>query len=394
MLLVTIAALLLNFEIDKHDTYRVGCALALCATLIVFYAMFVYYRRLRLLRTGSPYGYIDRVGPLLLAGAVLVGIALLASYFFDQINDPMSKKAQAPVGIHEDPNWCKQHAILGVSLLEYEPSDIVVDGNVLLVPSLDKITAVSLVDNLNDTVSIYAKLEPEKGIPNDLEGLTYAGDRLFALAEEELESKLIELEWDGDVLRRLHTIKLATPNAEGIAFVPHPDHPHDGKLYVGGSIIGVEENEGIVDVYDLPPHATEDEDSPSSLVPHRQNNKLLVQNLKDSRIAALTYFEGVMYILHDNARLVRAWDLEQGRMLSEFALPPVAGGFDKQWEGMALQRGPGGSLGSLESMLRYPAQSALTLHLCLDSPPQIWSIRVNEGNSKGHLTLPSCAGGA
>ena len=400
MLLVTIAALLLNFEIGRHDSYRVGFSLVLCATLIVFYAMFVYYRRLRLLRTRSPYGYIDRVGPLLLAGAVLVGIVLLAVFFIQEMKDSASEN-QELAGIFEEPDWCMQHTIRGVSLLEYEPSDVVVDGNVLLVPSLDKITGVSLaeVHGLNDTVRVYAELESSKGVPNDLEGLTFAGDRLFALAEEEMESKLIELEWDGDVLRKRKTYKISTPNAEGITFVPHKHHPHHGKLYVGGSIISTEAVkgistevvEGIVDVYDLP-HPTNY--TSKSLQAHRLNNKVLIQNLVDSRIAALTYFEGVMYILHDNARVVRAWDLKEGRMLSEFTLPHVAGGFDKQWEGMALQRGPVGSFGSLEAMLRYSAQAPLTLHLCLDSPPQIWSIRVHEGELKGQITLPPCAGGA
>ena len=116
------------------------------------------------------------------------------------------------------------------------------------------------------------------------------------------------------------------------------------------------------------------------------------------------YFEGIAYVLHDNEMMMRAWDLDEGDLLAEIPLPRVEGGFSKEWEGVALERrevteeqSQSGSLlfdrkGNLRgSEQEQPTESQLILHLALDTPAQVWSMVVKEGESRGDLILPPCA---
>ena len=95
----------------------------------------------------------------------------------------------------------------------------------------------------------------------------------------------------------------------------------------------------------------------------------------------MTYFEGVLYVLHDNARVVRGWDVKSGTMTSEWTLPRVEGGFDKQWEGISLQRVPA-----------RQGTSSVTLYLALETPAQIWSFQLQEDETmEKKFVLPECA---
>ena len=96
------------------------------------------------------------------------------------------------------------------------------------------------------------------------------------------------------------------------------------------------------------------------------------------KISALTYFEDILYVLHDNARVVRGWDIATATMVSEWITPRVGGEFDKQWEGLAFQR---------------RSDSSVVVHMTLDTPPQIWSFAMQESvvSGKTVLSFPSCA---
>ena len=72
--------------------------------------------------------------------------------------------------------------------------------------------------------------------------------------------------------------------------------------------------------------------------------------------------------------MIRSFD-SNGNIVQEIKLPIAVEGFEKQWEGMRLQRKDG----------------ELLLHLALDSPPQVWSLKVTEKEGLGHWKLPSCA---
>ena len=82
----------------------------------------------------------------------------------------------------------------------------------------------------------------------------------------------------------------------------------------------------------------------------RLNSNWLNQGLTDSKIGSLTYFEGILYILYDNAQVVRGWKLETGEQVVEWLLPSttVSEEFDRQWE-EAEKRSP---LKSLENRRR------------------------------------------
>jgi len=271
---------------------------------------------------------------------------------------------------------CVQHELAGLSLLELEPSDILVQENGhFLVPSVESIQAHQFTGSVDVLVTIPGA---------DLEGLTSDDQgNIYALSESsgsDKNSEVLKLAWTSLDIKQLDIVgrsEIYTPKAEGIAFVPGTPN----KLYVAGDLFedGVDPpDRGIIDVYDVPSM-----DNPFQLTTsQRLNSKLLNSGLKDSKISALQYFEGVLYVLHDNARVVRAWDLTKGELLSEWNLPQVS----KQWEGMALERRPreGGVRGG---------GSLLLLHLALDSPPQVWSLAIQPGQTQGEFILPSCASG-
>lgn len=97
-----------------------------------------------------------------------------------------------------------------------------------------------------------------------------------------------------------------------------------------------------------------------------------------SKITAMTFFEDVLYLLHDNARVIRGWDMTTATMVSEWSTPRVGGEFDKEWKGLAIQR---------------RADASVAVHLALHAPPQIWSFAMRESFESGTtvVSFPSCA---
>ena len=96
--------------------------------------------------------------------------------------------------------------------------------------------------------------------------------------------------------------------------------------------------------------------------------------------------------------------MSSGEMLQEILLPIATVGSHLEWEGMRLERVPeasvaGGLRGSEPALTiisegRNSASdgaTTLVLHLALDTPGQIWTIRLNE-LADGKWKLPRCAG--
>jgi uncharacterized membrane protein YidH (DUF202 family) len=460
LLQVTVAVILLEYA-GQHPEYPlVPVGLMLCGAggCVIAYALFAYHRRVTLLTDGKPYGYIDHLGPTFLAVTIIVGVLALTIIV---AQGPLEENLPFQATLQQQSGFCAQHSATGLSSLEYEPSDILVDTsrNMLLVPSLATIRAYDLPSaTLVRDDPVVSKILVE--VPGaNLEGLTMVEDRVFALSESVINdggpSQLIELGWTTSssgtsTLQVLQQWTIPTPQAEGIAYVPG-GNGGVGKLYIAGDLSRSQQNfppnqRGSLDLYDLPPRVLNNSATPPSdsmsLRPTSVNAKTLNQGLLDSKIGSLQFFEGMLYVLHDNAIVVRVWDIQAGELKAEWPLPFVGGGFDKQWEGMWLERWPlsvperktrnlrGNAATRLldeedidddevtqtettpdqESAVQVePALneepindvldtnpervggSTLILHLALDTPPQVWSFAVEEGSSPGIIQFPDCA---
>jgi hypothetical protein len=231
----------------------------------------------------------------------------------------------------------------------------------------------------------------------DLEGLTSVGSYVYAVSEtnKKTKSELVELEWVSEQLVFRRRWEISTPRAEGIAYIPGSP----GRLFISGDRVeevGADVSaRGTIEIYDIPgKNSVPDPENP--LLGRHLNANLINQGLIDSKIAALQYFEHVLYVLHDNDGLVRAWDLN-GTLLSEWKLPTGS----KQWEGMALERRERPA-SEKNPLLRRPRRnesdvgpegddSVLLLHLAMDTPPEVWTFAVQEGKSRGEIVFPDCA---
>jgi hypothetical protein len=373
--LITIDLLLIENGINDPLVLKVGYFLIGYSIFIVVYSLFVYYRRIHLLSSGKAFGYIDLVGPLLLGSAVLIGTSILLVH--------LVRADSPPSVITEDSSHCYLHTMDDVSRLVYQPSDLVVDGKNkrLLVPSGFQITALSTApDQDGYGVKVLAEIRG-----TDLEAITIVDDRVFVVSEGVEDSELIELRWEGAVLGVVHRWTFPAALVEAIAYVPTRNGSSTGAK---GSLFVASTSRSTISEYELP---SPDGTWAGSKI-NEINTNLLGNGLVDSKISALQYFEGKLYVLHDSARVVRVWDLTTGDFLSEWELPRTQSGFDKQWEGMALERvehSPSGR-GSLRASSTSDDPS-LVLHLTHDTPPQVWSLVVIEGATPGLVQLPPCA---
>mmetsp|Transcript_9608 Transcript_9608/g.17511 ORF Transcript_9608/g.17511 Transcript_9608/m.17511 type:complete len:1013 (+) Transcript_9608:366-3404(+) len=388
LLLLTISTIMMGYGTNapgSSSTVVFGAGIKICcgAVLIVLYATFVYFRRIHLLSNGKPYGYVDFAGPLILAVGVTIGVIILLVGFI-QSNPNASTREQF---LHQAEGKCVMQSMAGIHPLEYQPSDALVVNNTLLVVSNQQVMSHPL-----DGETRPSQLAE---IPNsDLEGLTRVGDRIFALSEGPQQTELIELAWTagGGMEEKARWKVSDSLQAEGLAFVPDLRNDDSSKPQ-GRFYIDVDGAIHTFAVPDLEVNVTSSNGTEVLPLLHLSsiNMKLINQGLNSSstKISGMYFFEGVTYLLHDNVEIIRAWDFETGELLAQIPLPKVSGGFSNQWEGIALERRiVGGSLrGSNDG------SSSLLLHLTLDSPPQIWTIEVQEGATKGSLVYPNCAGG-
>ena len=170
-----------------------------------------------------------------------------------------------------------------------------------------------------------------------------------------------------------------TPLVEGMAYIPSPNCFARPTLVLAGLASDYSLR---MNTYDFPLPGNSPVENPITLTSTGLNHNIFSRELgsRDSglssrqKVAAMQYFDGLLYLLFDNAMLIRAFDSD-GNMIQETKLPVAVEGFEKQWEGMELQRKDGD----------------LILHLALDSPPQVWSLKLESVQGGAGWKLPPCA---
>jgi uncharacterized membrane protein YidH (DUF202 family) len=405
LLIITISQLLFILGADRNvESAGIAATWLIAMSLfIAVYALAIYYRRIYLMRSGKPYGYVDFVGPSILTSSIVAGVILLLVYSYQAENRSSSMVSSTMI---EDPGQCVRRSLQGIPILELQPSGAIIDNDksLLLLPSLRRILA--LEDGVPNDPTREKPVQVVANIPGaNLEALEYIGDRIFALSEGPKESEIIELEWTQEHLYSRHLIevqrwKIGLRGAEAMSVVPGFDGLSPSKLVVAGlSDDGSKENKSSlsVDVFDVGSLT----DSTNTAVKYSTlNKKTLAKGLKEEKVASMQYFDGLLYLLFDNARVIRAFDVETGEIMQETQLPVSAMGSELEWEGMRLQRIPlsidpdvnsGTFLRGSSTLAGSSDGEALILHLALDTPAQVWSLHLNEGSDDQGWSLPDCA---
>jgi len=392
LLLVTIATLLLGIAVEEglRAPQVMSMVLIFAALFITIYAFAVYFRRLHLLKNGLSYGYIDHCGPMILTAAVLMGVIGLLYYTFN-IGTTQADTSLYQV-VSEDPlGECKMHNLSGISLLQYQPSDVVLDdtAKMLIIPSQSKLTGLPLDYEGEQEISVLVEVPG-----TDIEAITYAKGMLYAVSESKGSSSLLAFEPRSVGTQTIFDL-VGQWKLEGRSFTEGIAYANDEKLHISE---GADGEKSHLYVYDIPTISVTSmtNESIESIFPvYQLNDKVLTAGIapEATKMGSMTFFEGILYILHDNARVVRGWDLTSGTMVSEWILPRVEGGFDQQWEGMTLQRI---SLMGRNMLRGEPeaSSSSVVLHLALDSPPQVWSFQMKETggtSAEKNYALPDCA---
>lgn len=311
-------------------------------------------------------------------------------------NTPSLGISRAPIILSESTGGgeCRRLPYTGISLLEYQPSDIVIDRtrDIAIVPSNHQITAIKLSSGDDHPVHPVHVVSEVAG--SDFEGIVSVGDVLYAVSEN---SMLYAFEWEEE--GRLETIGSwqldgTVKASEGIAH--RSDNDGNEQLLI--SSFDDLTQVSLIHVFDVPSSS-----SPSKLSPlYHLNDKLMGDGLLNAKIGAVQVFEDALYVLYDNARAIRVFDLTTGAMTSEMTLPRVGrsnGAFDKQFEGMFLERRVHDASSLSSSLLRGSSNGdnndQILLHLALDTPPEIWTFVMKEEEdyeaSGTMYSFPQCA---
>lgn len=194
-------------------------------------------------------------------------------------------------------------------------------------------------------------------LPNqDLEAVTVANMSSSIVYVAAERPKNVIHEYDMAEERVLRSFDLdfmlgTGPLLEGIAFVPDDTDPNGGLFYVNTDtkVLGFRLNLGSSD----PPTA----EAVASL--RVTTNEEIANN--GSKVGDLSFFNGTLYVLMDQLRVLRAWDLASGRAIGEWELP----GISRQWEGIHVMQNT-----DADAAL-YP----LIIFMAKDDPREIWRFR-------------------
>jgi uncharacterized membrane protein YidH (DUF202 family) len=396
LLFITFSQLLYILGSSNPDIERqasiAGTWMIAMSLFIAVYALVIYYRRVYLMQNGKPYGYADFVGPGMLTFAVISGVSLILAFSGEiqfgtaSIMTPLSGQ-------------CMQRSLSGVPVMEMQPSGALVDEKegLLLVPSLNHIVAFEADLPSEGKDDQQARIVGTVAGAN-IEALEQVGKYIYALSEDtDKKSEIIALEWvdgvfDSASSRRLqesHRWKISLPGAEGMALVPEGQlgQGSEAKLLVAG-LLTETTNKGLTEVLSIDAYDQASFDLSLTKMEKTSNinKKMIAKGLKDEKVGSMQFFEGRLYVLFDNARVIRVFDPKTGVIDQEILLPIAEAGAEEEWEGMRLQRiNNGASVG-----LRGSTESSVVLHLALDTPAQVWSIRLQ--NKEGKWVLPACAG--
>ena len=449
LLLLTVSSIMMG-----SGSYNgTSSVIAFSSLVLVLYASYVYFRRVKLLRSGNAYGYLDFVGPAILAAGVGLGVfivfadAVKGSEFLPfggegkdkdddrrfllssrVISSPQvpelqpEMRAMDPIfKLQEDVDGkCTRHSIEGINLLEYQPRDIVLNAHhhqsELLVATPQALVSHPLSDKAGGSSSFLLSELPD----TEIQSMTLVGDRLFALSMGPYKTELIEFKnaSSGVAEKMMESnrflIQDSTSTTGSMVFVPSSSvaggEEEEGKLFIY--------LDGSLHSYHLPSnsnahHASSPTESlirtgginmkvlnrGLTLVDNHSNNE------EEDPITDMEYFEGLTYVLRERQNTIEAWDLNRATMVAELLLPPVAK--QDKWVGMAFQRGR--SENDDKSFLRKSQMAAadassVYLHMPLDSfPPQLWSFRLVEHDDDDDddkdeertvFSFPECDGAA
>merc|ERR1740124_365786 len=328
----------------------------------------------------KPYGYADAFGPAVLA--IFMIILLCAFIYVEYPNistsTPKSKFAELPgVCIRRNLDLGPTS---GISALQFEPSGIVVDKerNLIIVASLNEIVAINAdLPNSTDPIPIKILYRFPDG-NEDLEGLEIIKGTIYAVSENKGsatggvdQSDIIEFQWTSDgLLNETLRWRVNAPNAEGITYFDDKNWFPVPTTLIAADLRAINRaNRLELKSIDFP--FPRDNELPTK----RVNNKLFVQGLKDSKVADMQFFDGLLYVLYNKERLIRAYN-QLGNKVFDWLLPVAVESYGDFWEGMRLEK----------------VGSEVYLHLALDSPPQLWTIKLETGNLKGGPhQFPKCA---
>jgi len=127
---------------------------------------------------------------------------------------------------------------------------------------------------------------------------------------------------------------------EGMAYISSPNWFPQPRLVLAGLASDYSLR---MNTYDFPLPGNSPVENPITLRSTGLNHNIFSRGLgsRDSglssrqKVAAMQYFDGLLYLLFDNAMLIRVFDSD-GNMIQETKLPVAVEGFEKQWEGMEL----------------------------------------------------------
>jgi len=323
LLLVTIGSLILEFGTNTETTsdltnVAVRVIFILLGAIIIFYSKVVYNRFQHIVssRKQSCYdGNNDNVKRpyLFLAGVIFISMTIISfhtwSLLFPSVLEIKSKQ-------------CFRHPLV-VNPMNFEAHDIFHDikHDVLLIPSASTISAIhkssqEIGEGVRNALEINVSGE---GGEYTFKAITYGtGGRILAVREHNKKNnessddflELLEFEWDtsdeNDTMLTLvqsWDINNSIGTVEGITWVSDDDGG-DGFLLIAiddNSDIATKNDDksdrGEIHTYAMPLRNT------SELTRMKSSLKRIDMNsgLKDSKIGSLQYFEGFLYILHDNA---------------------------------------------------------------------------------------------
>ena len=168
------------------------------ALFISIYALFVYYRRIYLMKHRKPYGYTDFIGPGILTASLILGVVLFMVYSHKAQGTASSTASTASTMVHQS-GQCVRRGLGGVPIMELQPSGIVFDDarGLALVPSLNRILALRgglpSDEDSDRPVQVVATLPG-----TNIEALEFVDGNLYALSEEIGYSEIIALQWENE----------------------------------------------------------------------------------------------------------------------------------------------------------------------------------------------------
>mmetsp|Transcript_31361 Transcript_31361/g.69501 ORF Transcript_31361/g.69501 Transcript_31361/m.69501 type:complete len:599 (-) Transcript_31361:1895-3691(-) len=203
LLFVTLSQLMfiLAAQNDLNEARIAGTWMIAMALFISIYALFVYYRRIYLMKHRKPYGYTDFIGPGILTASLILGVVLFMVYSYKAQGTASSTTSTASTAstMVDQPGQCVRRGLDGVPIMELQPSGIAVDSTrgVALVPSLNRILA--LRDGLPSDQDANRPVQVVATLPGtNIEALEFVGSSLYALSEEIGYSEIIALRWEDE----------------------------------------------------------------------------------------------------------------------------------------------------------------------------------------------------